>query len=519
MSDAIVFFTFILNFFNIPRVYNVQIQVLKILILQKHNMKKLIFMAALILLTAVAIWADNQADFAKNISSYNTQIARGQYLEAARSISRAADACAGVKNYEGAFNIISNAEKALAAKHVSPDSLPRVYYVLSKARFNIYQTLKNQPAAQAQLQKMVDYANRSENKETMSSMLFAAAQYYYSVNQASKGDQCIARLIKQYDSANDYKAADAAYKKIIDKAVSANDARLVEHTYESYMHWSDSIEAINADSELTRVQHEYAASQKTIEQKDKTIAGKTGVIATFVVLFAIALAAVAVTILFYMRIMAKNRRMRRSVEEAHEESAAKSAILHNMSAQLEPTLERLDQSDPAVQNLRGYMKRVSELSDVGSRTPRCPDNLDSVDIEKFCTGIADEIKPRLAPGVKFHIDAPKGSACIDEPEVRKILRHLLENAAKYTPADGRISLTYKKRGAKVHQFIVSDSGPGIPKDRRATIFTAFSTNEDISQGDGLGLPICALRAEKINGKLELDPDHSLGATFVLTLRA
>ena len=62
-------------------------------------MKKLIFMAVLTLLTAVAIWADNQADFAKNISSYNAQISRGQYLEAARSISRAAEACTGVKNY------------------------------------------------------------------------------------------------------------------------------------------------------------------------------------------------------------------------------------------------------------------------------------------------------------------------------------------------------------------------------------------------------------------------------------
>ena len=482
-------------------------------------MKKLIFMAVLTLLTAVAIWADNQADFAKNISAYNTQISHGQYLDAVRSVAKASEACVGVKNYEGAFSILSNAEKALAAKHVSPDSLPRVFYVLAKARFNIYQTMKNQPAAQSQLQKMVDYATRSGNKDTMSGMLFSAAQYYYSINQTAKGDQCIARLIKQYDSAKDYKAADEAYQKIINKAVSANDAKLVEHTYESYMRWSDSIEAINADSELAKVQHEYAASQKTIEQKDKTIAGKTGVIATFVVLFIIALAAVAVTIWFYFRIVAKNRRMRKSVEEAHEESAAKSAILHNMSSQLEPTLERLDQSDPAVQNLRGYMKRVGELSDVSSAAPKCPENLDSVNLEKFCTEIADEVKPKLAPGVKFHLDVAKCTVCMDAPEVRKILLHLLENAAKYTPADGKISLTYKKRGAKVHQFIVADSGPGIPKERRETIFTAFSTTEDLSKGDGLGLPICALRAEKLNGKLELDPDHSVGSTFVLTLRA
>ena len=125
----------------------------------------------------------------------------------------------------------------------------------------------------------------------------------------------------------------------------------------------------------------------------------------------------------------------------------------------------------------------------------------------------------MAPGVKFHMDIARTTVCIDAPEVRKILLHLLMNAAKYTPENGRISLTYKKRGARVHQFIVADSGPGIPKNRRSTIFTAFSATDDLSQGDGLGLPICALRAEKLNGKLELDPDHSLGATFVLTVRA
>ena len=220
-----------------------------------------------------------------------------------------------------------------------------------------------------------------------------------------------------------------------------------------------------------------------------------------------------------MKIMAKNLRMRKSVEAANEQSAAKSAILHNMSSKMEPTLEKLDQNDPAVQNLRGYVRRVGELSDVGNTVPKAPEELEDVDIEKFCRQVADEVKPEMRPGVTFHFDVAKGYAKIDAPEVEKILKYLLQNAAKYTPENGRITLSYKKRGAKVHQFVVSDSGPGIPKDKRDTIFTAFSSDGDLSEGDGLGLPICALRAEKLNGKLELDGDHSLGATFVLTVRA
>lgn len=481
-------------------------------------MKKILFFGFLLIASVLTSRADAQADFAKNISAYNSELAHGKYMDAARSLSRATEACTAVKNYEGAFNLITNAERQLGAKSLTADSLPGVYYVLAKAKFNIYQTLKNGHAAQSQLKRMADLAARSGDRNVLSSMLFSAAQYYYSVNEDKKGDQCIAKLIRQYDSASDYKGADTAYKTIINKAVSANDARLVEHTYESYMQWSDSIEALNADSELAKVQKEYQASQDTIAQKDKTIRGKSGLIATFIVLFVAALAAIGFIIWLYFRIMAKNRRMRQKVEEAKEQSAAKSAILHNLSTTMAPALEKLDADNPAVKNLRGYVERVGELSEVDDAEPKSADELQDVNLEKFCQGLVDAIADKTQPGVKIHTDVARGTAQIDTEEVGKILGHLLDNAAKYTPADGKITLSYKKRGAKVHQFIVSDSGPGIPKDQRETLFKAFSSTTDITQGDGLGLPICARRAEKLNGTLELDGDHSIGATFVLTIR-
>ena len=483
-------------------------------------MKKIFLLIAIAFTAGLAAMADSQSSFTKNMSAYNSQLSKGQYVDAAKSLGRAAMACAEVKNYTGGFNVINGMERVLASKGIKADSLPEVFYNLAKDKFDLYMDMHNSSSAQAQLQKMISLAKKTDSKQVMNSMLYSAASFYYSINEAVKGDQCISRLIKQFDNANDYKAADAAYQRIIDRAVSSGNAQMVEHTYESYMHWSDSIDAINENTALGKVKQEYAASQETIAQKDKTIAGKTGLIATFVVLFIIALAALGVGFWFYMRAMAKNRRLRRSVEAANEQSAAKSAILHNMSSTMEPTLEKLNTDDPAVRNLRGYVKRVGELSDVGNTVPKGPEELEDVQIDKFCQEIVDEVKPQFKEGVTFHMDVARGVAKIDAPEVKKILTHLLENAAKYTPEKGRVSLTYKKRGAKVHQFIVADSGPGIPAEKRETIFTAFSTpNADLSQGDGLGLPICALRAEKINGKLELDPDHQKGSTFVLTVRA
>ena len=104
-------------------------------------------------------------------------------------------------------------------------------------------------------------------------------------------------------------------------------------------------------------------------------------------------------------------------------------------------------------------------------------------------------------------------------QLERILLHLLENAAEYTPAGGKIWLDFKKRGAHTHQFIVSDTGCGVPEEQRENIFKPFTEVKDLTLGDGLGLPICSLIATKMNGSLTLDTGYSKGARFVLELHA
>ena len=482
-------------------------------------MKKLVLLAAMLTLCVAGMWADTQSDFNSSIKQYNTQIAVDNYVAASDAVARASSACAEVKNYEGAFGILANCERALGADNVRPDSLPEAFYNLAQARFELYDHMGNARSAQAQLQKMINLAEQCKSKSVTNRMLYCAAQYYYSINENNKGDQCISKLIKQFETEKDYSGADKAYQELIKKAVSDNDAELVEHTYANYMKWSDSVEEMNQDSELLKAKKEIDANEQTIAEKAKTLRGTTGLRATFITLFLIAIAALGVGVWFYCRSVAKNKRLHRSIAAANEQSEAKSAILHNMSSTMAPTLDKLPTDDPDVQNLRKYVERVGELSDVGNTTPKAPEELEDVNVEKFCQDIVDQIRPMVKEGVTIRTDINKGIIRIDADEVRKILMHLMENAAKYTPANGKITLSYKKRGAKVNQFTVSDSGPGIAKEKRETLFTAFSESTgDLSQGDKLGLPICALRAKKMNGTLELDTDGSIGSTFVLTIR-
>ena len=100
-----------------------------------------------------------------------------------------------------------------------------------------------------------------------------------------------------------------------------------------------------------------------------------------------------------------------------------------------------------------------------------------------------------------------------------MLTHLLINAAINTPENGRITLEFKKRGAKVFQFIVTDSGAGIPEEKADGLFRPFTEIHDLTDGDGLGLPICALKLAKMHGTINLDTDYKRGARFIIELRS
>ena len=80
-------------------------------------------------------------------------------------------------------------------------------------------------------------------------------------------------------------------------------------------------------------------------------------------------------------------------------------------------------------------------------------------------------------------------------------------------------MEFKKRGPHSHQFIVSDTGNGIPEEKREDVFKPFLEIRDLTEGDGLGLPICKQMALKMNGDLEIDSQYTKGTRFVLELRS
>ena len=142
--------------------------------------------------------------------------------------------------------------------------------------------------------------------------------------------------------------------------------------------------------------------------------------------------------------------------------------------------------------------------------------LGEINVGTFCENVMDKVKEHIKIDVTPSVNAPKLQVKTNKEQLERILLYLLKNAAFYTE-QGRISLEFKKRGAHTHQFIVTDTGIGIPAEQQENIFKPFTEVKDLTTGDGLGLPICSLIAAKMNGSLTLDTGYTKGTRFILEL--
>lgn len=107
----------------------------------------------------------------------------------------------------------------------------------------------------------------------------------------------------------------------------------------------------------------------------------------------------------------------------------------------------------------------------------------------------------------------------DAELLRQLLVNLLDNAVKYTPKEGKISLSILHRTSQKIQVSVSDTGPGIPLEKQERIFgESFRLERDEEQeGYGLGLALCRRIARAHYGQIWVDSSPSGGSSFHFTL--
>jgi signal transduction histidine kinase len=135
--------------------------------------------------------------------------------------------------------------------------------------------------------------------------------------------------------------------------------------------------------------------------------------------------------------------------------------------------------------------------------------------------------PASAKGIDLHVEADAEVSFSGDPKrVEQILVNLLDNAVKFTPDKGSVTLrvhTVERSGSARTRFVVEDTGVGISPEQIETMFEAFVQGESgltrSHGGSGLGLTISRRLARLMGGEITVESEPGKGARFVLELPA
>jgi signal transduction histidine kinase len=126
-------------------------------------------------------------------------------------------------------------------------------------------------------------------------------------------------------------------------------------------------------------------------------------------------------------------------------------------------------------------------------------------------------------GIKFEYKKPKNSlprVNIDPQKIRLVAQNLLDNAVKYTPVGGRVSVFLQEEKNQV-VFGITDNGVGIPHIQRNRIFSKFFRADNVirmqTDGSGLGLFIARSIIEMHHGSVWFESVEGRGSTFFFSL--
>ena len=130
-----------------------------------------------------------------------------------------------------------------------------------------------------------------------------------------------------------------------------------------------------------------------------------------------------------------------------------------------------------------------------------------MDLTDLVTGLAELYEPAAEEaGLSLHQDLPTAPIIVrgNRQLLSRALANILENAIKYTPAEGSMSIGLQVEG-EMARIVVADTGPGIPLESRDRVFDRFYRLEEsrTTPGNGLGLSLVRAAARLHKGEVAL----------------
>ena len=192
---------------------------------------------------------------------------------------------------------------------------------------------------------------------------------------------------------------------------------------------------------------------------------------------------------------------------------------------------RTDINHKIVENtdrITGLVNKMLELSDASSQA--VIDRTDNVLAVQIAAQATDASEVANAKHLKFDLQVGDAEGAVtittNEQAATRALTMLLDNARKFTrPAEAKnekqteqqqVTLTLKKTESTI-EFIVEDTGVGVPLSEAEHVFDEFVQLDEYYEGTGIGLTVARSLARRLGGDVVLDTTYTSGARFVMTL--
>lgn len=214
------------------------------------------------------------------------------------------------------------------------------------------------------------------------------------------------------------------------------------------------------------------------------------------------------------------RAQQRFVADASHELRAPLTVLQaNLElVQRRPELSREEQEESiseALRETRRLSTLVSDLLALARADAGVSLRMEKVELDRVLLESTGEVR-RIAKGRKLEVGELQPAMVLgDADRLKQLILILLDNALKYTPADGTVTVELR-RGAGTAELVVRDTGVGIPEAELPHVFERFYRADPARArdpgGTGLGLPIAQWIAEQHRGEVRLESRPGVGTT-------
>jgi PAS domain S-box-containing protein len=238
----------------------------------------------------------------------------------------------------------------------------------------------------------------------------------------------------------------------------------------------------------------------------------------------------------YVQWVFRNVQERKELEQLREDLL--SSIYHDLRSPLSNVISSMDvlanmlslDENPAIHSLFNIAVRSSErierltnsLLDINRLEAGQPIiNLNPIEPHQLVQDAVDAVAPiaiNKNQQLNAEVEENLPQVIVDNDMIRRVMINLTENAIKFTPPQGSITVGTHRDGELIYMW-VEDSGMGIPVENRENIFNKFTRlhGKGGPSGFGLGLAYCRLAVEGHGGRIWIEDAAKSGARFVFTI--